>query len=231
MFIDVEITYFILEHLLTAKINRSCPEIIFATFVRFLTLLWCTYEFARTTSFGLIFAIVFIERMNRLYKWLFRPNAFCKPEIITQYNSVKIIYANMQSEIERTVYCLLTPMFWSVVILTWMLIRCSAADITHIFYIVVFIEWFVSNLLLWMLLPSCCCLLDKAEPAISMYKFYSNWNLVRKPSFQTRLAHKRALSFRPIVIKYAIYWRLGKEAAIDYLWRMILQSIDAIIMF
>lgn len=230
LLVGLDASYFISEHYMTSPMYRSMNEMYASWVIRFVIVLWPALEFARTTCFCLIGLVMYTNRLYRISRRFIKREG--NPQKMPhEYNCMSFIWTCAQAEIEGCLYFVLTPIFWTIVLLVWLLVRSSSAEITPFFYNLVFIAAFAMIFYTAILLPILCKLLDNCLVVIAMQQFYTKWLFFRKHNRARRWEYLKAKALKPVVIKYGPYWRLGRQMAIQYFWIMFQRTSDAILAF
>lgn len=221
---------YVLEEILGDPIYRSNQLIIAALLIRFLMLLMACVETFRSTAYLYILLLVVLGRWKII---LLTPVVFFRnvSKLCRLHIEYRLLIKTIQAIVEALLYLVLSAVFWCIVVLTWICVKCTPLRIGYILYI-----WFVFVLCVLMfgvtvLLPQPCRLSDLDSVAVSLNILMAKKKLKRKRTRQNRILYLRASAVRPLRVRYGMFACLGQEFLVDFTWVLLVRCFDAIIIF
>jgi len=221
---------YILEYCFDDPMYRGYWTIIGGFTVRLFLIQLAFVECFRSSAFVYTLVLVLLDRWIKL---IVVPVVKCRSacRLLKYHLEYRMVLKTLAKFIQSLVTPLLTLAFWAVVILLWVYVKCSGKKIGYLLYYWLFIALCLISVVIVVVLPLLCNLLELDILAVKYNIFLAKCELAQNRKRESRITLFRSIAVRPIVLKYGFFGRLNKELFPYFVQVMLLRCFDAIILF
>lgn len=158
---------YVFEEILGDPIYRSNYTIVAAILIRFLLFLMACVELFRSIAFLYTITLVALSRWKYILVTpvvvLRNASTLCRLHI-----EYRLLIKAIQTTAEALLYLVLSTVFWGIVVLTWICVKCSPIRIGYTLYIIFAFTLCLLTFGVTVVLPQPCKLLDLDSVAVSL---------------------------------------------------------------
>lgn len=190
----------------------------------------CLVDICRAICIGFLCIIIAVHRVIQILTFLSSYRGRLS-FLIRSYSSLLIVFETVREELETLVYYLLYGVFWAVVILAWMLVKCSLEQLSPIMYTFICCVFVALLAVLAIITPPLYLVASLGVSCLQNQQTRANLLVANGKSINTRVDKLRLKAVKPLVIRYGTFYRINRGFCVDFALTLAVRTCDAVLTF
>lgn len=227
LYTGYDVTYVILELLLTDPLYRGIGEIYAAIAIRILFVFFLSLEGARSGSFFACFALCGIDHFAKIVDIL-RKRMTSFLQFLRIYTNLRLHFGKIWNWVFVVIYLGVGSLFWATVGCVWCCVKCYGKVPWPLYYA----SMLAAVLLIFGHLVLFPPTIAAAESCIEVVEYFCKrmrLNYAIWKSRSSRVHLKQGNACAPIKFKYGIFWVIRKAFGVEYFCLLLIRTFDAIL--
>lgn len=151
--------------------------------------------------------------------------------LVVKYSSLVILIETVRDELETLLYCVLYGSFWIVVVLTWLIVKCSLDELSLPIYMFLICGFIACLVMLSIIVPPLYMAASLAILAVKNQQTRANLLFVNGKSLNSREDKLRLKAVKPLVLRYGKFYKINRGFCVDFALTMAVRTCDAVLTF
>lgn len=229
---DMDAFYLLLDKfLLPNKYTRTLKISLFHSCIRFCIYISVATDGVRSVCLYFCNLIIFFHRANSIMR-LFQRNCWAWRKFYPEYKACYIIVmCVLRPDLDRVFYVMLYLAFWVLVGGLWFVITQDPSVVSYFMYFCIVSLVIAFSVVLFILCPLLCGILEKSENCIRLHRFVSAFEYSRTRSRKCLADKLLGKTVRPMQLRYGQFEFINRKFLVNFFWNVVLRTFDAIIIF
>ncbi len=221
---------YILEELLPDPKYRNISTIIAITFTKFVLIYLSCLGGFRCSTYLYTCCLVLLDRFRSI---LHVPIISCKNaarmyRIHTEYY---LLWRKMEDFVQLVLYAALTFVFWVIVLLSWICVKCTVANIGHFMYVYFLVGLCILVLVTPFLAGLLSYILHMDYVAVKVNVIRAKKDVIRKRTWENKILVLSTLASHQVRLKFGLFYYIENDFFAEFFSVLLLRCFDAIIFF